>query len=44
MDLGNMKKLLEQLAEGIKEEKTSQAEMKTGLTEVKTSQNEMKTG
>ena len=37
MDIKNMKKLLERLAEGMKE-------MKTGLTEVKTSQVEMKTG
>ena len=42
MDMENMRKLLEELAKGIKKAKTSQIEMKTWLTEVKTSQAEMK--
>ena len=44
MNTDNLRKLLEQLSEGIKNVKTSQVEMKTGLTEVKTSQDEMKIG
>ena len=42
MDMENMRKLLEELAEGIKEVKTSQYEMKISQAEMKSSQGEMK--
>ena len=44
MDMKNMKKLQEKLAEGMTEVKASQAEMKTNQAIMKADQDEMKTG